>query len=63
MFYGTLGWRESTKEAQTWKAFRLGEGVVWPVDNKEFYWFHQAWAGLEWLGKKEATSIIRWGSM
>lgn len=61
MFYGTLGQRESTKEAQTWKAFRLGEGVVWPLDNKEFYWFHQAWAGLELLGKKQATSIIQVG--
>ena len=35
--------------------------MVWPLDNKEFYWFHQAWAGLELLGKKQATSIIQVG--
>lgn len=52
MLYGTLGQkRESTKEAQTWKAFRLGGGMFWPLDNKEFHWFHQSWAGLELLGR------------
>lgn len=61
MLYGTLG-QESTKEAQTWKAFRLGGGMVWPLDNKEFHRFHQAWAGLELLGKKQSTSIIQVGN-